>query len=277
MYYSDYTSGPYAGESFEITATDPCDDEDALAYVDDEVSKLSSSGYDLFDGPDSYSFSASTIVTANGDNSAYITDDNCGAVVVSIAYSAGPAIFVEGTDTTYALWGADPSAIESSSTLTLQLTAYLTNYEDETTKTKSFDVAVTNTCATVTITAGAVYENGSETTEITYENGGESVGLTYDEFTTDISYCPLVYTVHLMSVADTPVEITWNRESSSATAPDSLTYPDLPDSYFSSNAKSSEYLTITRPVSGVGTIVIDNTGALDTYVGSYTLELRATH
>lgn len=54
-------------------------------------------------------------------------------------------------------------------------------------------------------------------------------------------------------------------------------YDAVADSVFSSNAKSSEYLTISRPDGGRGTVTISNTGGLDTFVGSYYLEIRATH
>jgi len=197
---------------------------------------------------------------------------------VSIAFSSGPNIFVEDTDTSYSLWGATPSDLVSSSTLTLELTAYLTNYETETTKTTTFNVGVTNTCAVVTLTAGDIYEFDSVTTEILYENGGDDVELEYDAFTSTNDNCPIVYTVHLISTGDNPTELTWNRESTSASAPSGGSYPDIADTVFSSNAKSSEYLSITRP-EGVdkGTVTISNTGDLDTYVGSYTLEVRGQH
>jgi len=197
---------------------------------------------------------------------------------VSIAFSSGPDIFVAGTDTSYSLWGATPSALDSSSTLTLELTAYLTNYEDETTKTTTFNVGVTNTCALVTLTAGDIYEFNLVTTEIIYENGGTDVALEYDAFTSTNYDCPIVYTVHLISTGENPTELTWNRESTSASAPSGVSYPYIADTEFSSNAKSSEYLSITRP-DGVdkGTVTISNTGDLDTYVGSYTLEVRGQH
>lgn len=197
---------------------------------------------------------------------------------MSISFSSGADIFVEDTDTSYSLWGATPSVLDSSTILTLELTAYLTNYEDETTKTTTFNVGVTNTCADVTLTAGDIYEFDFVTTEILYENGGDDVELEYDAFTSTNDNCPIVYTVHLMSTGVSPTELTWNRESTSATAPSGGSYPDIADTVFSSNAKSSEYLSITRPESGAkGTVTISNTGDLDTYVGSYTLEVRGQH
>jgi len=55
-------------------------------------------------------------------------------------------------------------------------------------------------------------------------------------------------------------------------------YEPIPDSKYSVNSASSEYLTISRPENGnLGTITISNTGGLETFVDSYTLELRAHH
>jgi len=55
-------------------------------------------------------------------------------------------------------------------------------------------------------------------------------------------------------------------------------YDSVPDSTFSSNTASSEYLTISRPENGnLGTITISNVAPLQDFVGSYYLELRAHH
>ncbi len=196
---------------------------------------------------------------------------------MSVAYSSGPDIFVSTGDSTYDLWGSDPDDSSLGSSLTLQFTAYLTGYQGATTKTTTFTTDVTNSCAGVTLTAGDVEENDVVTTSVIYENGQTAVTLTYAAFTQDIAYCPVIYTVHLLTVS-TETEVTWNRESTGATPPVGYTYEEVPDSDFSSNAKSDEYLTITRPTGDdKGTIVIENTDDLDSFVGSYYLELRAHH
>jgi len=273
---SDYVGAGLPTDSYEFSfdAQDPCDDENALSFDSTAIDTLKGlASYDLFDGPDSYSFTAEDMVTPAG---ATVTESNCGAVVVTIARSSGPDIFVSTGDTTYDLWGSDPA--DSTGPLTLELTAYLSNYQTESTTTTTFDYSVTNSCAAVTLTAGDVSENDVVTTDVTYENGQEDVTLTYAAFTQDIAYCPLIYTVHLLT-ADDETEVTWNRESTEATPPTDFTYEAVLDSAFSSNEKSSEYLTITRPAddgSLDGTIVISNTAGLETYVGSYYLELRGT-
>lgn len=132
---------------------------------------------------------------------------------------------------------------------------------------------MTNTCAAVTLTPGSVYELGTATSAVTYENGGADVTLTFDAFGQDISYCPVIYTVHLLDMGDN--EVTWNREDNPLTH--TPAYTAIPDSTFSSNAPSSEYLTISRPDGGAGSITISNTGALTDFVGSYKLQLRAHH
>lgn len=125
----------------------------------------------------------------------------------------------------------------------------------------------------MTLTAGNVYENGSVTTEVLYENGAADVVLTFDAFTQDIAYCPVIYTVHLLDMDDN--EVTWNRENNELTHDPA--YTAIADSTFSANPKSSEYLTISRPDGGSGSITISNTGDLDTFIGSYKLQLRAHH
>jgi hypothetical protein len=82
--------------------------------------------------------------------------------------------------------------------------------------------------------------------------------------------------VHLLTADASETEVTWNRESNPLVG-SPYAYDVTPDSDYSSNAKSSEYLSIVRPDGGRGTITISNTGALDTFVGSYFLELRAHH
>ena len=99
--------------------------------------------------------------------------------------------------------------------------------------------------------------------------------MTFDAFTQDISYCPVIYTVHLLRVSDL-VEVTWNREDNPLVSVPA--YDAVADSDFSSNSKSSEYLTISRPANGqAGTITISNLQPLDDFIGSYYLVLRAHH
>jgi hypothetical protein len=121
----------------------------------------------------------------------------------------------------------------------------MTDYQVATTKTTTFDYTITNSCAGVTLTAGTVYEDGTATTDVLYENGQDDVVLTFDAFTQDIAYCPVIYTVHLLT-ASTSTEVTWNRESNPLVG-SPYSYASVPDSVFSSNVPSSEYLTITRP------------------------------
>jgi len=133
---------------------------------------------------------------------------------------------------------------------------------------------VTNTCANVVLTPGDVLENGVVTTSVIYENGADDVVLTFDAFAQSIDYCPVIYTVHLLSMED--VEVTWNREDNPLV--NVPPYDAVPDSDFSSQPPSSEYLTISRPEGSTrGTITISNTGGLETYVDSYKLQLRAHH
>jgi len=71
-------------------------------------------------------------------------------------------------------------------------------------------------------------------------------------------------------------EVTWNRESNPAES--DYTYEDIPDTDFSDNAKSGEYLTISRPDGeNQGTITISNTIDYHAFLGLYTLELRGHH
>jgi len=158
----------------------------------------------------------------------------------------------------------------------LEFTAYVTDYEVATTKTATFTYSLTNTCAGVVLAGTTVYENDVATTDVLYENGQEDVTLTFDAFTQDIAFCPVIYTVHLLTAVG-ETEVTWNREDNPLVE-STYGYDAVADTVFSANSKSSEYLTISRPENGGrGTITISNTGDLDTFVGSYFLELRAQH
>jgi hypothetical protein len=269
---------PVGTYAYSLTAFDPCDDADALTMETTYINALAGS-YDLFATESSYTWVDSSVAT--GAN-AEITTANCGALVVSLAVKTGPAdLYIDtsqGGTTSYDIWGSDPSDVPGATgaTLELEFTAYLTNYQAATTKTASYSYSLTNTCAGVTLTAGDVYENNVVTTDVLYENGKDDVVLTFDEFTQSIAYCPVVYTVHLLTADADETEVTWNRESNPLVG-SPYAYDVTPDSDYSSNAKSSEYLSIVRPDGGRGTITISNTGALDTFVGSYFLELRAHH
>ena len=70
------------------------------------------------------------------------------------------SVYIAGEGNDYSLFGSDPA---TEGTITLQFTAYLADYITQSTKTATFDYAVTNTCANVVITAGIVYEDGVQT------------------------------------------------------------------------------------------------------------------
>lgn len=86
-------SDPVDTYSYTITATDPCDSADALSFDDAFIASTLAGNYDLFDGPDSYTFDPTDIVAPNVDyaDSAYVDETNCGALVVTLAYSSGPS------------------------------------------------------------------------------------------------------------------------------------------------------------------------------------------
>ena len=173
--YTD-ASHPKADVTVSFTAFDPCDDAAALTINSAYLTSLSLP-YDLFDGPDSYTVDTASVASASGPE---ITDANCGAMVVSLAYGTGPSTIWYQSGFDYDLWGSDP-ATETGS-LELTLTAYLTDYPTTTEVTGTVTHDVTNTCAAVTLTPGQVYEDGVATTSVAYENGQEDVVLTFDEF-----------------------------------------------------------------------------------------------
>lgn len=119
-------------------------------------------------------------------------------MTVTLDYTSGPSdLFTEVTDTTYYIFGSNPT--DSPSTLVLTFTASLAGYA-VTEQTATVSYGVTNTCAAVTLTAGNVYEGGEITEAVLYENGAADVVLTFDAFAQDISYCPVIYTVHLLDL-----------------------------------------------------------------------------
>lgn len=99
-------SDPAGTYTFTFTAFDPCDDADALTINSAYLTSLEAT-YDLFSGPDSYTWAASSVASASN---AEITDANCGAMVVTLAYSSGPSDMYKTTGAdSYDLWGSDPA------------------------------------------------------------------------------------------------------------------------------------------------------------------------
>lgn len=148
-------------------------------------------------------------------------------MTVTLAYTSGPSdVFTVVDSDSYYLFGSDPT--DAPSTLVLTFTASLADYP-VTQKSTTFSYGVTNTCASVDITEGPVYEDGVATTEVYYENGADSVVLTFDDFPQDIAYCPVIYTVHLLTIAGD--EVTWNREDNPLT--NDPAYDAVPNSDFS--------------------------------------------
>jgi len=144
------------------------------------------------------------------------------------------------------------------------------------TKSSTLTYPVTNDCASVVITSGTVFENGVATTQVTFNNGDDAVTLTYEAFTSSPSYCPLVYTVHMISTSDSS-EVTWNREDNPASYTPAIDYTQN-DSEFSAQASSNEYLTISRPANGAdGTVTLTQPSDLEAFVGSFNIEIRAHH
>jgi len=124
-----------------------------------------------------------------------------------------------------------------------------------------------------------VYDStNTAVTSVRYENGGDDVVLTFDAVSQDISYCPVIYTVHLIAIEDgNEVEKSWHRETNPITG-DPYAFANVADSEFSANAQSSEYLTILAPADGNrGIVTISNTLAIDSFIGSYFLDIRAHH
>lgn len=126
-------SDPVGTYSVSITAFDPCDDAEALTLDSDYINGLAGT-YDLFATESSYTWVDSDVAT--GAN-AEITTANCGALVVSLAVSSGSSstagLYIDtsaGGVTSYDIWGSDPSEVPgvTGATLTLEFTAYLTDY-----------------------------------------------------------------------------------------------------------------------------------------------------
>lgn len=169
-------SDPVGTYAVSLTAFDPCDDADALTMQTAYINALAGT-YDLFATESSYTWEDTSVATGS---SLEINTANCGALVVSLAVSSESSstadLYIDtssGDVTSYDIWGSDPSEVPgvSGATLTLEFTAYLTDYQVATTKTASYSYSLTNNCAGVTLTAGNVYENNVATTSVLYENG----------------------------------------------------------------------------------------------------------
>lgn len=88
VHHANYIGGsnPVATYDHVFTAGDPCNDADALVLGTAYVDALAAT-YDLFDEFNAITWDPNQVVTpANGA----ITDVNCGALSVTLAYTSGP-------------------------------------------------------------------------------------------------------------------------------------------------------------------------------------------
>jgi len=173
------------------------------------------------------------------------------------------------------LWSSDPTFWEGGETTILTFTALHAWYEI-TTKTATLEYLISDTCADVVMNVTEVIDaQTGVVNDIIYQNGNAAQLYIFDPFGKDGEYCTIVYTVHLLDLEGN--EVTWNREDNPATY-DPAYAPILNETFSELYEPSDELLTISRPTEGnPGFVSVFNGGPIDTFVGSYILQVRGNH
>lgn len=108
-------SNPVGTLDHAFSTGDPCDDADALTIGTAYINGLAAT-YDLFSDFSSVTWDPNSVVTPAN---AAITDANCGALSVTLAYTSGPEpVYIAESATSFDLWGDVPSYAPQNLVLT---------------------------------------------------------------------------------------------------------------------------------------------------------------